>query len=360
MIRHAVFLDRTISPSPSGCLPSRCLLWPEACARMKLVLHIGMNKTGSSALQRYFAGNRAELARRGLLYPRAGCGEGAGGRQHFALAGSLGFAPTPGAVDDGDVARIRRLIDEEIAACRPHTVVLSSEVFVRRGSVERVRRFTDGFDVRVLVYLRRHDHWWSSLYSQSVKMVVDPPWEPNFRSYHAHTLRRGRLHVDYAAFLRQWGEVFGNENLIVRPYERAQIGDVAVDAMERIGHADLLAQVKPGEVRVNPSLSPVQVAVIDALQRTAMPRRRRRELIEAVAEAKCAGDAGSLVPRSMRRQLVEENRGSYAEIARTYLGRSDGTLFYEPDPEPGEDDSAPDPAAIPAAVRLLLQAIKAA
>jgi hypothetical protein len=36
---------------------------------MKLILHIGMPKTGSTALQEFFAGNRGALLKQGVLYP---------------------------------------------------------------------------------------------------------------------------------------------------------------------------------------------------------------------------------------------------------------------------------------------------
>ena len=35
----------------------------------KLYLHIGINKTGTSAIQRYLSSHRAELVRESVLYP---------------------------------------------------------------------------------------------------------------------------------------------------------------------------------------------------------------------------------------------------------------------------------------------------
>ena len=324
---------------------------------MRLFLHIGMNKTGSSALQECFRTNRRGLAREGVLYPFAGIGHGMAARQHLALATSLGFASSQGVADDRRAAEIRRALEREIAACRPHTVVLSSEVFVRRASLERVQRFLDRFEVRILVYLRRHDHWWSSLYSQAVRTVDDPPWEPDFRSYQAHQISRGRLHFDYSTLLRAWGDAFGHQNLIVRPYEPAQVPDIVDDALEHMGRPDLRSRLRRVDARINPSLSATQVAVIDALQRIDMPLRRRHRLIKAVTAAAPDGERASLVPPSMRRELVEQNRASYSDIARRYLARPDRILFREPDPDAGEDDAVPDPADAPAIVRLLLQAL---
>ena len=40
--------------------------------KKKFVLHIGMNKTGTSAIQTFLFKNRKELAKKGINYPNIG------------------------------------------------------------------------------------------------------------------------------------------------------------------------------------------------------------------------------------------------------------------------------------------------
>ncbi len=99
--------------------------------RMRLVLHIGMPKSGSTALQTALAAARGKLRKNGILYPRGAL------NQNFLIAGlappqALGRVLTQ--KYQGDDERIRadfqsfmKAIASEIAETSPYVTVLSAE-----------------------------------------------------------------------------------------------------------------------------------------------------------------------------------------------------------------------------------------
>lgn len=306
----------------------------------RVLLHIGMNKTGSSALQAFFGTARAELARAGVLWPETGRG---GRKQHLQLANALGFAldPAAGPAPAAERAALRAALLEEAGAAAQ--VVLSSEVFSRRRDLAPVTAFFAGMDLRVVVYLRRHDHWWASRYAQAVEMVADPPWAPGFTAFWEHSRKGRNLHLSFRELTDSWAAAIGPERLIVRPYEPARMpGGIVADFLAATGLPAPASGV-PAD-RVNPSVSEAGLAEIDRLQRTRMPALLRRNRVASVAarDAEQGGGARgtALIPPALRRRLVAENLDDYAHVARTYLGRPDGVLFEEPLPEPGGADGA--------------------
>lgn len=110
-------------PTPIGPLPADSVL-----------VHIGMHKTGTTALQSILAGARAYLAERGIIYP------GPGNAHHhlaFSLLGPtarLGRATVPEGQDWQTLT--------SAAAANPGRTVLSSEFF-SRAEPEAIQNFVD-------------------------------------------------------------------------------------------------------------------------------------------------------------------------------------------------------------------------
>jgi hypothetical protein len=314
-----------------------------------LYLHIGTNKTGTSAIQRFFNQHRDALRQHGLLYPVTGCS----GNAHYAFSALLGFdhsKPRPIDTSAPALCDMRSKLEREIENSSCSHVLMSSEDFVLPRAVTPVRNFLKDFNVRVVVYLRRHDGWWESAYNQAVKMVAEPPWGRGFDRYLRYQRMRNPKYGNYRALLNRWDEVFGSDNIIVRPYEKQQNApNVAVDLLHAIGRGGIAQQmdVQPGSV--NSSLHGDTVHLIDAFQRARIDPELRRRLIEYAIATAPAGVTQSLVEPDIRRRLVEENMQDYAYIARKYLGRKDGRMFLEPLPDPDEPWIArprPTPSAI--------------
>ena len=252
----------------------------------RIFLHIGTNKTGSSAIQGFCYRHRRALAAAGLLYPRTGLGgvvDGTG--MHINISRALGFAQ--GRPDPDRAAQAQRLradLDAEIARSGCDQVLVSSEFFVLKRPMAPVAEFFDGHDLRILVYLRRHDLWWAALYSQALRSVPEPPWEPGFAGYFRRLTTRASQHLGYRDLVQAWAEVFGAGQVLVRPYEAAQNQpDLIADMLAAIGLPEAGRGLDGGEARVNPSLSARALYLLEALRRAEVASVERARLIAELA-----------------------------------------------------------------------------
>ncbi len=196
---------------------------------MNLTVHIGTTKTGSSSIQRFLHGNRRALRDKGILVP-----SGLGRVIHFhAVVAALPFGQSP------DLAQVVKLADaqqhatfrettrnsflKEVAGARAcHEAVITAEQLqsrlVLREHVQTFRSlFCNGFDkIRIIVYVRPQLDQLVSLYStmlrggyaHSLEDFVKARLAPNFRPY-----------FDLCDVITRWSDVFGAENIIVRPYK---------------------------------------------------------------------------------------------------------------------------------------------
>jgi len=177
---------------------------------MKLLLHIGMHKTGTSALQAFLRGQAPALTAQGVLYPRHGQHhDGAHHQLWHALA------------DRSDTQAFREAIEAEAASHdRPiDTLLLSSEMLeklclepTRRANIEA---FIRGFDaVRVIYVLRNQAEVVQSIYKQwimddAIRLTIGPA---DFLTTHGDQLH-------YSLFTQAWAGLPGPVSLQALGYK---------------------------------------------------------------------------------------------------------------------------------------------
>lgn len=245
----------------------------------RCVLHIGAEKTGTTAIQSALVNQSEELRRHGILYP----GSLRSGRvvSHTRL---VSYAADAHRVDDlrrwarattpervaAHRESVERDLTEELVASGevPGMLLLSSEHCQSRlrsfGEILVLRGLLEWFcdEVTVILYLRPQHEAALSLYSTRLKAGLparDPlsePVQPGF--------------LDYGALTQRWAAVFGEENLRVRTYEKhvltggTVLGDFA-------GTAGLPITLHPAPRPANPSLSPQGLRLLGAVN-TVLPR----------------------------------------------------------------------------------------
>ena len=123
---------------------------------MEVVLHIGINKTGTSALQAFLHHNPTLLAEHGILYPHTGRGSLP---SHYLLAEILNDSPERAFEYGYQLKKEARDYS---------TVILSSEAF-RVYPPEPLAAMLQGIPTRVVVYLRPHMQLLSSWYREGIK-----------------------------------------------------------------------------------------------------------------------------------------------------------------------------------------------
>ncbi|SLN65034.1 hypothetical protein ROJ8625_03311 [Roseivivax jejudonensis] len=137
-----------------------------------LVLHAGLQKTGTSGIQLMLNGAGPALARAGHVYPAlpdgAGGAVGAGPFRHNCIAGSFADYPS-------EFARLcpEALQDLRKTLLRSESVpILSAEEFSRQRDFGPLGAFLEGFAVHVVLYLRPQDRFAEALYNQRNKILL--------------------------------------------------------------------------------------------------------------------------------------------------------------------------------------------
>jgi hypothetical protein len=170
----------------------------DAGTRRRLLLHVGMHKTGSTSIQRFLFANRARLHDRGVLYPDGPFVE-PGHAAHHALAwrilGRPGFT---------DLSHWRAAV-EFIRSDASRVVVLSSEDFslLDTDQIKALAEFLEDFDVRVVQVIRNA---WGYLTSNYKSNIGRTSMTDSFRTF----MLREAPHLEYARRADAWAAAFGD------------------------------------------------------------------------------------------------------------------------------------------------------
>jgi len=183
----------------------------------RLVLHIGMHKTGTTSIQRFFVRNRLALKCFGIDYPKAFDANGRRLPKHndfFVAISHEKDSGKPHPALGPSAARVEKLAGRVKAG---RVTVLSAEglsgehpTFARAFAPLRGK-----FDVRVVCFLRRQDEWAGSFYKQ---MVQSREVRESRKFNDFLRIRSTRDHLDYAKMLGWWADALGPDAIRVEIY----------------------------------------------------------------------------------------------------------------------------------------------
>lgn len=200
------------------------------------ILHIGLEKTGTTSIQFLLRENRQQLLKSSVLVSKS---SQSGNNFHLAIASYSkfredGLTRQLGLTSDAKLQNFRkstiRALAEEVRAEAPEKLILSSEHFQSRLlGVDDIRNLKNLLEeagcqnFKIVLYLR-----------DPLKIVM---------SHHGMAIKKG-IHVtsdfyrpqhprishiiDHKKTLNNWVEVFGRENMDVRLYPEGQSGDVLI------------------------------------------------------------------------------------------------------------------------------------
>jgi hypothetical protein len=304
----------------------------------EIILHLGIPKTGSTALQAFLARNYGALLTRSVDYFRMGEFElglkgriAAGNGVHVACS----LLPESHArrIANGEryLAELDRLIDVSPA----ERGVLSSEMFAN-AERRQLRAFLErlhGRDIAVrgIYYIRRQDQLLSSSYVQQVRLhgYTEPPED------YVRTLAANNGFLRYHSLYRSMVDLFGAANLVCRSYDDAvrQKNGVFADflAAAAIDDAGLSFDIP----KVNTSVSAREVAMLLLLNRF----RPRKQFIDMVVENADKNAKGSSRHNLLSRPLIAEIEALFREentkLAEEYFKRP---VLFDPAPIEGPED----------------------
>lgn len=197
----------------------------------KIVLHLGTYKTGSTAIQQFMRQNDKAFRKQGIVYPLFP----KDGQSHTFLRQTIYRDDPEGLRQCLEI--MRRAFQDDPDA----TIVLSSEHFWPMNG-PRLHAFLDALqsvssNVHTLIYLRRQDHLWASLYAQQSKgMGVRPEHQLwGKKGYIGQDIAEHGMY--YFEVVEEYARRFGRERVAPRVYDRKLFtdGDVVKDFVEFVG-----------------------------------------------------------------------------------------------------------------------------
>tara|TARA_A100001015_G_C14891225_1_gene672487 strand:- start:175 stop:1185 length:1011 start_codon:yes stop_codon:yes gene_type:complete len=178
---------------------------------------------------------------------------------------------------------------------------------------------------QIIIHIRRIDLYLESLYKQEVKAG---------RSQNFKNLIR-RATADRAFdFLKILEDVFGVENIIIRPFERSQLfnGCVVQDTLNTLGLSEYIHEYKIvlGNDGLHRDLMETLIN-LNSRYGKILPNRQLLEINDLLKNVLKYEDVKHILPLKTRLDCLKEHRKFYEYLAQKYTGSS--SLFNEPLPD---------------------------
>ena len=294
--------------------------------RKTIYFHIGLERTGTTSLQRHCARHARHLLQDGVLYPTRSAAFAH--VNHAPLAAS--YLPAGRPIDHhlrGDEtchANTINTLRAEIDASTASTVLISSEHLSSRFRAPQIEAFARDFasyECKILVSLREHFAVLTSSYATHVRSGSTQ----TFDDYAAMVCAPGNPYLRYADVLGMWATAFGRDHLEVVSYAKDR--DSVDDVLARVGLRNSLAREplicnQSLDRASTEALRMVNVALNsqrDASTADSYLEFRRQDYIRSRLSgclSRAAAPTDWVMPnthRSMLIELVEADRRSLAE-----------------------------------------------
>lgn len=314
----------------------------------RVYLHIGRHKTGTTAIQYALDHAPEALGEAGFVYPLASSSS-----DHAYLARWLNPVLMKNSAP-ADVESARQAVEQLLSYLQniDRNVILSSEGLQDVPPENLIKMFSE-YDVKIIMYLREQAVYLASAYQQDVKAGIE---SHDFVKWVLKFLPPAIC--SYSLWLDEWISVFGEENVILRVYDRDLMadGDILTDFLS-------IFEIDPAPFKeiittdANPS---IKGALLEAKRRMNLLGYNINELHHAtygalrdlpnqMAQYRGLIDCDPEVIKTLREQYVKDNR----KISEKYFGRSE--LFplrpFPNEPPPAED-------AVKAATNLIVERIR--
>lgn len=208
-----------------------------------LYLHIGTHKTGTTSIQEFCYSHGEFLFKQGIAYPIFPYRYVQKNGVKKPLSRNACFLSWHVWDENGKINTA--LEDQLFNDClnRIHdlfrsydTVVLSDEALCKRmyqtkGTLERVVQDSkaNGYTLKLVIYLRRQDHFIESRWNQAIKISLDHNMDlEEYIKYYSE-------YLEYYKILDYYASVVGDENIIVKRYTDAARKGILQDFLQVIG-----------------------------------------------------------------------------------------------------------------------------
>jgi len=198
----------------------------------ELVLHVGMHKTGTSAIQSYLRKKtKYLLSDRNILYVREGRVRGNKKirKSHYMLACKT-VQRYSNRKNIKKEVNVWSKVNEEIKNIKPKKAIISSE-FLWPAEISEIRKIDSKIkdQIRVILYVRSYYEMLKSVYMQHLKK--------GYSKNISKVIKNKLWYFDYVSIIKKWEKVIGEDNVGVGIYDRVS-SNVVGDFIKRVGIGD--------------------------------------------------------------------------------------------------------------------------
>ncbi len=300
-----------------------------------IYLHVGMPKTGTSALQMFLGTNREALEKDGFYYPNFTVRfpeVGANRNGHFLKY--VQFRKD----EPADYMQCVKELKEMISA--HDKIILSEEALWGKQSKKNwwksVKKWANELcvDLKIIVYLRRQEDLVESLWNQKIKGFQK---QTESFSEFLHNKSYDYLPLDYEKALAEMSKYFGEENLIVRSYDFSRFvgGNIYGDFLDSIGlKLDNKYVTDENPTNISLPVDAVEIKRIINMNAVYAEMTGVNFYDQVIRDAYGGIKTGKKDKRTMFSDeelatIQNEYQQSNEAVAKQYLNRTDGQLFSE-------------------------------
>lgn len=310
-------------------------------------LSIGMPKTGTTAIQTFLRENEKTLKRQGYSFPELKVG--VGGRYRNRNGHFLAFRCENPDLEAKAAKEKEAAVREKAYRLLKKQAEMYPQIILSDESIWKTGANTEGFwadaadnfakigcQLKVVVYLRRQDLFIQSLWNQNLKSER-VRWTRSFDE----CIKKNRFSnypMDYYKEIKKISEHLGSENVLVRVYEQGQFAgerpSIYSDFLDCIG-LTLTEEYTTESVKQNLGLRGNFIEIKRLLNSVPEYREMKDFMCKPVRLASNSQAQGALHAQTSMFSYEEQKKylAQFAEgnrkIAKEFLGRDDGQLFYE-------------------------------
>jgi hypothetical protein len=297
---------------------------------MKISIHVGMGKTGSTSIQTFLEKNHEALLQKKIFYSKNLDNIGI---KNLAINRLDNFENLPEIINHLNHFLKENKIQHFIWS-------LESLFTTNKEIIQTLKKLLIFTEIEIIVFVRRQDHWYQSAFYQ---------WGWKHKTYHGSYLidfekfYSSRIHLgNYIQWIDNWAESFGVENIIVQPMENQQMpkgliltfcelikletSNLITDeiiAYQNLGHYYNLIIGICNSACEGPILNEglINMLATSSKKSTLNEKYKNHRLISPLKQV----------------EIIEHYKEVNKEIALKYLKRQSGILFFEPIPNIDEN-----------------------
>ena len=286
----------------------------------ELIIHIGTPKTASSALQTSLSCNQALLSENDIYFLEYSW------QKNAYVVRDIDWN------DQDSLEQERKKLEGMIDVVAENRVLLSCSEYI--GNLDRcfedaremafkLDAITRKYTRKIVVYIRRQDEFIESTYAQYVKQGASYSFRDFMRQFDVYQF-------DWYRLIGIFMEVFGPENIVIRPYEKSQLyeGDVVRDFYRILGINTLAILQQHGYS--NRGYSPAGLEIARVYNRVFKHNDDKKVRMKNVLQSKMPKqhfDKFYFFQFEDRKKILSFYEKSNRQLAREYLQRENAILF---------------------------------